>query len=217
MGSVPIGQAVKDVLRRTLAYEMFERGRRTRQLARWEQAGRPVPPPHLYKQSQLKHYAERCSLDVLVETGTCLGDMVYALRDVFSEIHSIELDEALYRRARNRLAGLQHVSLLLGDSVRVLPGIVAALQRPCLFWLDAHYSGGATARGEFETPVAQELQCILRDCRVRHVILIDDAREFTGSRDYPTLDEVRSLVQQKRPGWTVEVEHDIIRIHERCD
>jgi hypothetical protein len=217
MGSVLIGQAVKDVLRRTRAYEMYERGRRIRQLTRWEQAGRPVPPPHLYKQSQLKRCAERFSLDVLVETGTCLGDMVYALRDVFSEIHSIELDEALYRRARNRLAGLQHVSLTLGDSVRVLPGIVAALRRPCLFWLDAHYSGGATARGEIETPVAQELQCILRDCRVRHVILIDDAREFTGNRDYPTLDEVRSLVQQRRPGWAVEVEHDIIRIHERCD
>jgi len=215
MGSVLIGQAVKDVLRRTRVYEMYERSRRIRQLTRWEQAGRPVPPPHLYKQSQLRHYAERFSLDALVETGTCLGDMVYALRDVFSEIHSIELDEGLYRRARNRLAGLQHVSLTLGDSVRVLPGIVAVLQRPCLFWLDAHYSGGATARGELETPVARELQCILRDCRVRHVILIDDAREFTGNRDYPTLDEVRSLVQQRHPGWTVEVEHDIIRIQER--
>jgi len=217
MGSVPIGQAVKNVLRRTRAYEMFEHSRRIRQLTRWEQAGRPVPPPHLYKQGQLKRYAERFSLDVLVETGTCLGDMVYAVRDVFREIHSIELNESFYRRARRRLAGLPHVSLILGDSVRVLPGIVAALQRPCLFWLDAHYSGGATARGELETPVAQELQCILRDCRVRHVILIDDAREFTGSRDYPTLGEARALVLQRHLDWMVEVEHDIIRIHERCN
>jgi hypothetical protein len=214
VGSVPIGQVVKDMLRRTRAYEMYRRGRRIQQLARWEQAGRPIPPPHLYKQGQLRHYAKRFSLDVLVETGTYVGDMVYALRDVFSEIHSIELDEVLYRSAVSRLAGLPHVCLTLGDSVQVLPGIVAALQRPCLFWLDAHYSGGTTARGELETSVAQELQCILRDCRVRHAILIDDAREFTGSRNYPTLDEVRSLVRQRHSGWAVEVEHDIIRIHE---
>jgi hypothetical protein len=45
-----------------------------------------------------------------------------------------------------------------------------------------------------------------------HVILIDDAREFVGTRDYPTVEQVRQLVAQKHPGAAVEIIDDIIRI-----
>jgi hypothetical protein len=45
------------------------------------------------------------------------------------------------------------------------------------------------------------------------VILIDDARCFTGENDYPTLDELKSFVAERKPNHKFSVEHDIIRIH----
>ncbi|MCX6224563.1 MAG: hypothetical protein NTV01_07390, partial [Bacteroidia bacterium] len=46
-----------------------------------------------------------------------------------------------------------------------------------------------------------------------HVILIDDAREFTGQNNYPTLAEVEKLVLGKRSDWLMEVDADVIRLH----
>jgi len=46
-----------------------------------------------------------------------------------------------------------------------------------------------------------------------HVILIDDAREFTGANDYPTIDELRKFVGDSMPGFHLEVRDDIVRIH----
>jgi hypothetical protein len=82
-----------------------------------------------------------------------------------------------------------------------------------LFWLDGHYSGGITARSAAETPILQELQCVLRH-RVRtHVILIDDARCFTGANGYPTIAALRELLAGAYPSWLFTVGDDIIRMH----
>jgi len=45
-----------------------------------------------------------------------------------------------------------------------------------------------------------------------HGILIDDARHFTGSDDYPSIDEICLLVKEHAPNRKVEVADDIIRI-----
>jgi hypothetical protein len=103
------------------------------------------------------------------------------------------------------------VTLLQGDSGEVLASIVAQLESPALFWLDAHYSEGNTARGSLETPVRRELEVILRS-PPDHVILVDDARSF-GTGDYPSLDAVQALVEELRSGWKCYVATDVIRIH----
>ena len=46
-----------------------------------------------------------------------------------------------------------------------------------------------------------------------HVILIDDARCFTGFNDFPTLLDLEGFVRSWRPGWAFYVEDDIINIH----
>ena len=46
-----------------------------------------------------------------------------------------------------------------------------------------------------------------------HVILIDDARLFNGTDDYPTLEELEALVHSFRPDYQVYVRHDAIRAH----
>ncbi len=147
-----------------------------------------------------------------METGTYRGDMVEAQKRRFRRIFTIELDARLYERAVARFHADRHVVVLHGDSGRLLPEVIQRLEGPTLFWLDGHYSGGVTARGELDTPVVHELAAILGDPSSQHVVLIDDARCF-GSGDYPSLDEIRRQVQVARPGWNVQTEDDIIRIH----
>ena len=149
-----------------------------------------------------------------METGTYLGDMVAAQLRAFSRIYSIELDPGLAEAARVRFAPWPHVSILQGDSATVLPVVLRDIDRPCLFWLDGHYSGGITARGDRVTPIVRELEAIL-DHPVRgHVVLVDDARLFDGTDDYPTLGELQQILS-RHGSWMMECRDDIIRVLDR--
>lgn len=185
-----------------------------RAIAKWEEAGRPAPPPHAIKQRNIRDYRERFGLEVLVETGTFKGDMVEAMRHDFRKVYSIELADHFYEAAVARFKGDPNIEILHGDSGRVMSELVPKLDGPALFWLDGHYSAGNTARGDKDTPVMEELGHIFAREDLRCVILIDDARCFEGKSEqvYPSMDEVRSFVASHRPDWKVEVDTDCIRI-----
>jgi hypothetical protein len=175
-------------------------------------ASRPMPPPALIKWKTVREYGERYSLRTLVETGTCRGDTIWFNLHNFKQIYSIELFPMLYERAREMFAPWKHVSILFGDSGAILPGLLAKMETPVLFWLDAHYSGGATARGEDYTPIITEMENIFRRRVSGDVILSDDARLFDGSDDYPKLDIFMRFIKERRPDAAIEVKNDIIRI-----
>jgi hypothetical protein len=83
-----------------------------------------------------------------------------------------------------------------------------------LFWLDAHWSGGSTAKGTVDTPIVQELKCVVNHVKAdKHIILIDDARCFTGKNDYPTLEFLKKYISGMFPDWIFEINDDIIRIY----
>jgi hypothetical protein len=208
-------QATKNILKKTPLYDFIQHRRGERELQEWRESGKPLPPPHVLKQRVVREYAGAFSLDTLVETGTYVGTMVEAMKATFKEIFSIELDRALYERARGKFSGFQHIHIVQGDSGEVLPDILKQLTRPCLFWLDGHYSGGITSKGQLDTPVLKELECILNHPLASHVILIDDARCFVGENDYPTIEELRDFLLAARPHWVFEVTDDIVRFHEQ--
>jgi hypothetical protein len=198
----------------TWRWLVSRRERRDRRKRRaWLAAGRPVPAPSVVKHAILREYADRARLDTLVETGTYLGGTIAALRHRFARIYSIELDDALYERARARFARAPNVTLLHGDSADVLPALLSRLRGPALFWLDGHYSGPGTAKGHRETPIVEEILAILAHPVPGHVILVDDARAFGAWPDYPALDDFRRLVTAERPTLTFAVADDIVRIH----
>jgi hypothetical protein len=180
-------------------------------LERWEAAGSPAPPPHVVKQQALRRASLSYGLRTLVETGTYLGEMVFALRNDFGRIYSIEIEPMLCANAAQRLRRYAHVSVHQGDSSLVLPRILSELSAPALFWLDGHYSEGATGRGEIDTPIRAELATILRAPH-RHVLMIDDAHCFTGTGDYPSVAEVEKLARTLRPDASVSVDANIIQI-----
>lgn len=178
---------------------------------RWAATGRRGPVPHRVKERVVRQLADSYGLGVFVETGTYLGDMVWAVRHRFREVHSVELDPELWARACRRFSAFPHVHLHHGDSGRVLGEIIEAVREPALFWLDGHFSGGITAPGEQPTPVRAELDQLLSHRRTGDVILIDDARCFTGSDGYPSMSEIRERVS-RRDDLSTLVRSDMIQI-----
>lgn len=181
-------------------------------VARWTLTGHPPPAPHPVKRAMVRRYARRHGCRVLVESGTFEGDMVEGVRRSFDRVISIELDEDLARRARARFAEHPSVAIVQGDSGQILRDVLAGIDRPCVLWLDGHYSAGVTARGSSDTPIALELAHVgAHPLRGRHVVLIDDARLFTGAGDYPTLEWVEAWARSAGyPG--AEVVDDVIVI-----
>lgn len=174
----------------------------------------PIPPPPEHKVSVILDYARRFRTPVLIETGTYLGDTVEAVRDTFKRVWSIEIDDQLFEDAVRRFAAYEHVTILHGDSAQMLPAVLAKETGPVAFWLDGHWSGGITARGETDTPIVAELRTILARVGPDDVILIDDARDF-GTGDYPTIRVVEAMIGEARPRWHFEVKTDIMRAHRR--
>jgi hypothetical protein len=185
-------------------------------IPRWIRAGCPVPPPYPVKQQKLRDCAREFGLQIFVETGTCHGDTIFALRNEFVQLYSIELCRTYYDLVVRRFRRLPQVHLVLGDSAVELRGIlnqIRPLNQRQLFWLDGHYSGADSAKGEMETPIFQELDHILADPQtLTAVIAIDDAREFGGNPNYPSFDQVVAFVKSRRNSVTVSVNTDIIWI-----
>lgn len=182
-------------------------------LESWKQNGRPTPPPQLFKRKIIKQYAKKFQLNTFIETGTYMGDTVEDCRRLFAKIFSIELDDKLYENATKRFEVFSHISIVHGDSGEKIFEILDKLDKPCLLWLDGHYSEGFTAKGDLNTPIVEELTHIFNHKVDNHVILIDDARCFNGKDDYPTIDELKKFVADKNPVLQFSVADDIIRIH----
>jgi hypothetical protein len=184
-----------------------------RVLRKWRRAGRPIPATPLVKQAIVKEYQHRFKPRVFVETGTFAGEMIDAVLWRFDRIYSIELDDRWYARAVDRFRGRPHVTLLHGDSSTRLAEILAGLREPALFWLDAHYSGPATARGPLDSPIVKELEAIAAHPVQGHVVLIDDMRDFNGSGGYPEAGALVAELRRNHRADVVEIRDDVLRWH----
>ena len=149
----------------------------------------------------------------LIETGTFLGEMVSAMHHIFSQIHSIELDEQLVKNAQAHFSKLKNIKIWQGDSSEILPKIISKTEEAALFWLDGHYSEGITAKGKLTTPISLELLHISQFKYLeKSVILIDDARLFDGTNDYPNLLKLQNKCSSLFPNHQWKVSQDIIQI-----
>jgi hypothetical protein len=176
----------------------------------WLVSGKPLPPPHCIKEEALFAMRERYGVDVLVETGTFLGETVFAMMRKFRLIYSIELAPKLFERAVRLFEKHRHVTILNGDSAAKLPEVLSTIKEPALFWLDGHYCGGLSALADKNTPIVQELGFVFGHTVKNHVIVIDDARLFTGQDGYPTIDYLRDTFASGTTGYSMEVENDMI-------
>lgn len=207
---------MKKILKQGLSklglFSYLDSMRRVPQAVGWLRKGCTGPAPPPVKRQIIKAYLQRHQIRGFVETGTHLGDtLAHIAQDNRISCCSIELDMNLYESASVRFRNQANIRVFHGDSGEVLPAIIKELSGPTLFWLDGHYSGGVTAQGESDTPISKELLAIL-DSRIKgNVILIDDARCFDGTNDYPFLDELLAIVR-RHSEYDIEVSADIIRL-----
>lgn len=159
--------------------------------------------PHEVKQCITVDWAAQGGLTTLVETGTCHGAMCLAVAAHFDKVHTIEMLLENYEKSSRDLEHLSHVTTYLGDSATVLRDLVVSIEEKALFFLDAHYSGKGTARGEIDTPVLEELR-LIASRGMDDIVIIDDRRLFNGEEfhteefsDYPTEEQLLQIVGER--------------------
>lgn len=174
------------------------------------------------KRAVIDQYRQEFACKNLVETGTFMGDTVAFFENKMSIIYSIELSPTLAQRAKKRFEQQPHIHILEGDSSVVLKEIVPKLVEPTLFWLDGHFSSSffwndefvETAKGKTNTPIEAELEILLNSAipSPTFVILIDDARLFTGQNDYPSYQTIKQIVSKSTSDYRIFMKKDIIHI-----
>ncbi len=142
-----------------------------------------------------------------IETGSFTGNGIQQALNTgcFAKIHSIEFSSLHYNNVCQKFENHPQVFLWQGDSGELLNILLKSIDAPATFWLDAHYSGGDTARGSTLSPIIKELRCIRNHAIKRHVILIDDVRQFGCYEfDYVTLEQIINELMQINPNYKIE-------------
>ena len=205
---------LKNYLKQTKAYPLLRFLKSYLEAVLWFFGSKQrVSPPALFKRAVIKQHTKKFSPSIFVETGTYLGDTVAAVKNLFSEVHSIELGENLAKEAQKRFARRKNIHIHQGDSSKILPKILAVVHGPYLFWLDAHFSEGITVGDDEHLPLVKEIKTILEHWQPGSVILIDDARLMGKQKGYPSFEEIKKLVGGYNLGLKVGQELDIIRIY----
>jgi glycosyltransferase involved in cell wall biosynthesis len=123
---------------------------------------------------------------VFIESGTFHGDTVFAVKDLFQEVYSIENSPVLFERASRRFERSRNVKLLLGESPVELRKLGQRFVADAtVFFLDAHWCGAeGVISGGPECPLLDELHAI-HTLNSSSVIIIDDARLFLSAPPLP--------------------------------
>jgi hypothetical protein len=201
---------IKLAIRDSVVFDLLHKYIDTYRTGKWFLSGQSGAPPNIVKQNTIVSYAHKVEAGTLVETGTFLGDTARFVGKFFREVYTIELSEELHKHARKLFKGKGNYFLIKGDSTQELAQLVPQLGGSVLFWLDAHYSGPQTAKGEKETPILSELISILDAKNIKPTILIDDARCFGTYSDYPTIVELELYIKKARSEATLTIINDIV-------
>jgi len=123
---------------------------------------------------------------VAIETGTYEGASTAVLASMFPEVVTIERDPDVLRRAEVPLAAHGNVTVVHGDSGACLAEVLADVDQPALFWLDAHWFGSVPGEEAPQCPLLAELSAIRSWPFARaSTVIVDDARMFCTAWEAP--------------------------------
>ena len=171
------------------------------------------------KAKKIIDYCKKHSVTKYIETGVYRGETVSYIFEAKSlkiinvtDIYGMELGKDLANKLIKKYERYANVHIYEGDTVKILPTILENINDRALFWLDAHYSGHDTARGNVDCPLLKELEIIKKHNINNHVILIDDARTFhdKDNKSWPSLRRVYNGVKRINDNYNIKIENDII-------
>ena len=141
---------------------------------------------------------------IFIETGSCVGDGIQqALDEGFEEIYSVELLPLNYIFCSNRFKDVPEVTLIYGDSVKALEGMLSRLKVPATFWLDAH-------NGAESTPLLRELEVINNHHIKTHTILIDDLRDWKVKYHGFDTEILKQKLLEINPNYKISLEEGYV-------
>ncbi len=158
----------------------------------------------------IRELAAQYHTSIFIETGTHLGDTTWGVRDSFDKLYTIEIEPNFAAHARCRFRNEPRITVLEGDSARVLQKLIPTIKDCCLIFLDAHFSGGISGKGEGNTPFRDEMMAIASSAIKNHIILIDDARDYTGENGYPTQEEVFRYLRAINAAYSIVIKGNFI-------
>jgi len=155
------------------------------------------------------------SIELFIETGTFKGQTSSWAAGIFRNVITIENSKELFDLAVLNLASLKNLRCQYGNSAIELKKILAEINEPALFWLDAHWCGGPTHDHADLFPLLDEIK-VVKQSDFNHIIMIDDARFFLkpppepqDPDTWPGLKEITELLNQDDNYFTF-VSEDII-------
>jgi hypothetical protein len=112
-----------------------------------------------------------------VETGTYLGNTIFAMEHLFNKLYTIELSKKYYTLTKSKYNG-NKIDFILGDSSDVFQSLLPKISEKTIFFLDGHWSSGDTAKGTKDCPLIEEIKLINSLFKNDAIIIIDDYRLF---------------------------------------
>jgi predicted O-methyltransferase YrrM len=150
---------------------------------------------------------------IFVEAGTYKGATTAFFAKHADEVISVELHDELFTEAERRFANRPNVKLIHGDSLESIPKAVAGCVAPPLVFLDGHFSGAGTAKGEVEEPAELTLEPLSRVSPPGTTVVVDDLRLFgSGLAGFPQLDEITRAARKAFPSAVIRAGLDSIVI-----
>jgi len=174
----------------------------------WPVSSYASPSPRAVKWQVLARYGSPNR--PWIETGTYMGRTTKFLAKIGSRVISIEADPQYASRAQNRFLRNPKIRIIHGESDKHIETALESVNEHVNFWLDAHYSGGQTFKGQVDTPIVKELEIIGRFLQGggSASILIDDFRCFDPDQleysHYPSRSFLADWANEHSLKWTVE-------------
>jgi len=153
--------------------------------------------------------------DILIETGTYMGDGVQCAFDAgYKKVYSCDINSECVSNAREKFKD-EDFTVLLKPSEIALKDFLDGIDQRCVIFLDGHAmpKDGHPSTREFGSttlnenaltcPLVEELQIIKEHHIKDHVILIDDFQCFnTWCFDDLSYDDVLDFVKTINPKYT---------------
>lgn len=147
---------------------------------------------------------------IMVETGSYRGDAIQAALEAgFSEVRSIDIDPENTKFCKYRFDLIPRpdqkpapLKLWTGDSSDKLSEMIADINEPVTFWIDAHFQmieGEDPGQNPF--PLLLELEQIGRHPIRTHTIIVDDWHIFYQDRVGYSKQDVKDAILKINPAY----------------
>ena len=165
-----------------------------------------MPAPFHVKLKTLLRYSTPNS--DWIETGTYLAETTVMLAKLNrkNQVYSIEPAKEIYEFVKDKFSTIPNLNILNGTSEELFEGVLLQVNPTINLWLDGHFSGDVTFKGNVDSPIIHELNCLATHSEKFSNInlFVDDFRLFGESEGYPGKGYLVNWAESNNFSWAIE-------------